>query len=68
MPKSTEVLTEKEAAEYLGMSVNFLRRTRMKARTRLKAQGPDFFKVPGGRAVRYRLEDLQRWLEENIQK
>ena len=60
------VMNEKDAAYYVGLSVSFLRRARMTGRTKSGISGPAYVKVPGGRAVRYRLEDLDRWLAENV--
>lgn len=51
----TQYLTRKEAARYLGVS----RRSLDNWATR--GEGPRFFKV--GRAARYRVSDLERWIE-----
>jgi predicted DNA-binding transcriptional regulator AlpA len=67
-PFSPAVLDEREAAHYIGMSTAWLRRCRMTGASRLRAQGPVFVKVPGGRAIRYRIEDLDRWLADNVKK
>lgn len=60
------VLDERDAATYIGMSAGFLRRARMVGRTKSGVTGPNFVKVPGGRAVRYRLADLDAWLAANV--
>jgi hypothetical protein len=56
----TPLLTEKEAAGKLVMSVAALRRWRLEMR------GPTFVRV--GRRIRYREEDLESWVEANAQK
>ena len=48
-------IREKPAAKYIGMSVPFLRLGRM------RGDGPPYLKI--GRAVRYDVRDLDRWLE-----
>ena len=45
-----------QAADYLSLS----RRTLEKLR--LNGNGPRFYKARGGRLVRYRVEDLDRWM------
>jgi excisionase family DNA binding protein len=54
------LLTEKEAAEKLGMSVAALRRWRLEMR------GPTFIRV--GTRIRYREEDLESYVESNAQR
>lgn len=61
MNKNT--LTEKEAAEYIGMSRSFLRQDRMNGYRESRTRGPDFMKF--GRAIRYRKEDLDTWLTQH---
>jgi len=63
---SPAVLDEKDAATYIGMSPAFLRRARMVGRTKSGSTGPAFVRVPGGRAVRYRVADLDAWLASNV--
>lgn len=50
-----------EAASALGVSPAWL------ARERWKGTGPTFVKVggPNGRAIRYRLSDILKWIEQN---
>jgi len=57
------VLTEAEAAHYIGLSVHFLRVTRL---SKPRAHGPDFLQF--GRAIRYRLADLDRWMTQNVRR
>jgi len=53
-------LTEKEAAEYIGMSPSFLRQDRMNGYRINRTPGPRFLKI--GRSIRYLKEDLEAWL------
>lgn len=53
------VLTEKEAAEYIGMSRSFLRQDRMNGFRVGRTKGPEYIKI--GRAVRYHKNDLDTW-------
>jgi len=48
-------IPEKEAAPYIGMSKMYLRISRM------RGDGPPYLKI--GRAVRYDVRDLDKWLE-----
>lgn len=54
------VFNEKEAALYIGMSVAWLRISRMHGRP----DAPPFLKI--GRSVRYRKEELDSWLEGRL--
>jgi predicted DNA-binding transcriptional regulator AlpA len=54
-------LKEPEAAQYLSMSISFLRQSRMDGIREHRTPGPAFVKI--GRAVRYLKEDLDHWLE-----
>jgi predicted DNA-binding transcriptional regulator AlpA len=55
------LLTEKQAAHYLGVSVYLLQRWRSQNR------GPQYVRVGGsnGRAIRYRQSALDAWIEIN---
>ncbi len=55
-----EILTEKEASEYIGMSRSFLRQDRMNGYRTNRTPGPTFIKI--GRAIRYSKSDLEQWL------
>ncbi len=57
------LLTETEASEIIGFSRNTLRAWRVSGRTSGMLP-PPFVKC--GRAVRYRLSDLQGWMEGQI--
>lgn len=52
-------LREHDAAIYLGVTVSFLRASRLEKR---RTDGPPYVKL--GRAVRYLVPDLDSWLEE----
>jgi hypothetical protein len=57
------LLTEKQAARYIGMSCSFLRQSRMNGRRQSRTPGPPFLKI--GRKVLYLAEDLDAWLLEH---
>jgi predicted DNA-binding transcriptional regulator AlpA len=54
--------TDKEAAEYIGMSSSFLRQSRCNGDRRNYTSGPSYIKV--GRAIRYLKSDLDEWLDQ----
>ena len=62
----TVVLTEKQASRYLNISLAFLRRRRSQGTPPGSIPGPRFLKL--GKSVRYRLEDLDSWLDENLKE
>lgn len=51
---NNNILNDFQASQYLNLSRSWLRQSRM------RGTGPKFLKL--GRAVRYRLEDLEAWL------
>ena len=57
------VMNEREAARYIDLSVSFLRQSRMNGDRRSRTPGPPFVRI--GRSIRYRVEDLDRWLLEH---
>jgi predicted DNA-binding transcriptional regulator AlpA len=57
-----KVLTEVDAANYVGMSRSFLRQARMDGCRQGRTPGPVFLKI--GRSVRYLVSDLDQWLEQ----
>jgi hypothetical protein len=60
----SQLLDEKAAAAWLGVSVTFLRRGRSEGKTGGRTQAPPFVRV-GGR-VYYRPSDLQAWVSSLI--
>ena len=52
------LITEKEAAEYLAVKVTTLQQWRF------HGKGPKFYKLGGSGAVRYKWEDLQEFAQE----
>jgi transposase len=62
--------TETEAAELVGLSVDTLRSWRSRSRTTGHLIGPRWTQLGGragtGRLVRYRLADLEAWLESGL--
>lgn len=61
----TKVLSEKEAAEYVGMSRSFLRQDRMNGFRECRTEGPPYIKI--GRSIRYLKADLDAWLMKHRQ-
>ena len=55
------LLHERDAADYLGVSVYLLQRWRC------NKAGPSYVRIggPNGRAIRYELQELDRWIEVN---
>jgi predicted DNA-binding transcriptional regulator AlpA len=53
--------TDREAADYIGMSESFLRISRMDGDRANRTPGPNFVRI--GKAIRYLKEDLDAWLE-----
>lgn len=60
---SKDILTEKEAAIYITMSQSYLRQDRMNGHRQNRTPGLNFMKL--GRSIRYRREDLDKWLIQN---
>lgn len=59
---SKRLLTEVETSEYIGMSRSYLRQARMEGNRRNRTPAPPFIRI--GRSVRYRIEDINKWLDE----
>lgn len=57
-----KLLNEKEAAPLVGLSVRTLQQRRW------LGLPPDYVKVPGTRAVRYRLSDLLAYVEQGLRR
>ena len=62
-PTKHRLLTEKQAAPYIGMSCSFLRQSRMNGKRQNRTPGPPFLKI--GRKVLYLADDLDAWLLEH---
>jgi len=58
----SNVLTEQQAAKYLSMSRSFLRQGRMNGDRENRTPTPPYYKI--GRSVRYKISDLDTWLEQ----
>lgn len=56
--KETNLLTEKQAAEFLGFTARALQKWR------IQGTGPKFVRI-SSRAIRYQVQDLIDWIEEN---
>jgi hypothetical protein len=61
--RSPRLLTERQAAPYIGMSRSFLRQSRMNGERQNRTAGPPFLKI--GRKVLYLADDLDDWLLEH---
>ncbi|MNH87237.1 Helix-turn-helix domain protein [compost metagenome] len=59
--KSDHLLRDPQAADYLAVSIAWLQRQRW------LGTGPVYVKV-GSRAVRYRLSDLEAWVNQNVRR
>lgn len=64
MPKNAALLNDVEAADYIGLSAAFLRKGRSVGVLGNQTPPPPHLKI--GRAVRYRLADLDRWLDARL--
>jgi hypothetical protein len=53
-------MKEEAAAEYIGMSVSYLRLSRMRGATKCTS-APPFIRI--GKAIRYLPRDLDAWIE-----
>jgi hypothetical protein len=63
----TAVLTEKDAAYYVGVSPTYLARCRRFERKHGYTYGPYYLKMPSNATmIRYRIADLDHWLRENL--
>jgi Helix-turn-helix domain len=55
-PSPSHTVTERDASQYIGLTVAFLRKARQLGR------GPAYLRI--GRTIRYRIKDLDAWLEQ----
>ena len=56
MPGGPALLSERDAAIYLGMSMSYLRKSRR------FGEGPEFVRI-GSKTIRYRVSDLQVFID-----
>lgn len=61
--ETIEILTEAEAAKYIGMSRAFLNADRQNGYREGRTKGPVYMKL--GRSIRYHRKDLDEWLMGN---
>lgn len=64
MPKNNALLTDTQAAAYIGLSAAFLRKGRCVGILGNATPPPPHLKI--GRAVRYRVTDLDAWLTARL--
>lgn len=57
-----KALTEYEAAKFIGMSRSYLRQSRMNGNREGRTPAPPWLKI--GRSIRYRVDDLDSWLDQ----
>lgn len=55
------MLTEAQAAEYIGMSIHYLKKARVSGNVGNRTPGPAFYRM-GRCAVRYAKADLDAWI------
>lgn len=60
MSKNPNLLTDEEAANYISMSVAYLRADRSRGPVGGSTPGPPWLRL--GRSIRYRKQDLDTWL------
>ena len=63
LEKHGELLTETEAAQYLGVKPQTLRLWRSTGHIPGRREGPPYVRL-GARLIRYAAADLSRWLEQ----
>ena len=62
MERQLCTLTESEAARFIGMSRSYLRQSRMNGNRVGRTPAPPWLKI--NRSIRYRINDLDAWLEQ----
>ncbi len=63
---ATSALTEAEAAQYIGMSAAWLKKSRTR-RFRGVIDAPPFIRA-GAKRIVYRIEDLDAWQEQHLER
>ncbi len=58
-----EMLSEREAADYIGMSRSFLRQDRMTGYRKNRTPGPSYLRI--GRNIRYPKKLLNEWITQH---
>ena len=58
--QTINVMNEREAAQYIGMSPSFLRQGRMDGNRKGRTPTPPYLQI--GRSIRYLCDDLDKWL------
>lgn len=56
-----DLLTERDAADYLKLTARFLQERRM------RGDGPAFVRI-SQRCIRYRFSDLEKWIAERVRQ
>ncbi len=59
-PMKPRLITEEQAATYLGVSRQFLRKSRIDGNRVNHADAPPFIRA--GRMIRYSVDDLEGWI------
>jgi len=62
MAEQQRLISEADAAQYLGVSRSFLRESRMNGVRKNRAEAPPYIRLGGGRAIRYSIDDLNEWI------
>lgn len=65
MAEQQRLMTEADAALYLGVSRSFLRESRMNGIRKHRAEAPPYIRLGGGRATRYDAGDLDLWIDQH---
>ena len=61
-----KLLTEQEAANYLGVSRSYLQKNRMNRKFRYRTSGPAYCRF--GKMIRYTQEALDEWIGRHVSK
>lgn len=57
------LISDRETANYIGVSVDFLRKCRSEGNRQNRTIGPPYVRF--GRSIRYDLGDLNAWIEQH---
>lgn len=61
MQNQQKLISERDCAQYIGMSRAFLRKSRMDGSRQGHTPAPPWLRI--GRTIRYDLEDIHKWIE-----